>query len=85
MSQDKRILRATTACETVAGLEKWCFVFTEYQRCSYTEINVFASVYSVGTNETLLRLRVLESGVSSRQIINFYNIQKSMFLEVLIL
>ena len=54
MSQDKRILRATTACETVAGLEKLCFVYTEYQLLSYTEINVFESVASVGTNEILL-------------------------------
>ena len=41
---------------------------------------MFESVDSVGTKETLLSLRVLKSGVSSRQKINFYTIQKSMLL-----
>ena len=68
MSQDKRILRETKACETVAGLEKRCLVLTEYQLLSYTEINVCESVESVGTKDTLLRLRVLNSGVLSRQM-----------------
>ena len=35
------------------------------QLLSYTEINVFESVASVGTKETLLSLRVMNSGVSS--------------------
>ena len=41
MSQDKRILRETKACETVAGLEKRCLVLTEYQLLYYTEIDAF--------------------------------------------
>ena len=85
MLQDKRILRETKACETVAGLEKRCLASTEYQLLQYTEINVCESVEVVGTTETLLRLRVLDIGVLSRQISNFYNIQKSMLLKVLLL
>ena len=54
MSQDKRILRATKACETLAGLQKWCFVYTEYQLVQHTEIIVFESVDSVGANDVLL-------------------------------
>ena len=47
-----------------ACFAQWCFVSTDYQLLQYTEINIFESVAFVGTKDTLLSLRVLNSGVS---------------------